>query len=73
MAAKRCEWYELVQFVILLFTMSLMLSKHYHFFGMIFSVFYESEFSIISVVVGFFSLIHGFIMLLKSFKKAGTI
>lgn len=71
MALKRATWYEVVQLIILLFAMSLMLSKNYQFFTRIFSFFYESEFSIASVAVGVFSILHGFYMLLKSFKRGG--
>jgi len=69
MLNKGITWYKVVQLVILLFAMSLMLSKHYTFFNRIFSVFYETHFSIIPVVVGLFSILHGLYMLMKSFGK----
>ena len=71
MAFKRCTWYEIVQFFILVFTMSLMFSKHYEFFAEIFSFFYETEFSIISVIVGGFSVLHGIFILFKGVFKVG--
>lgn len=73
MSLKRCTWYEVVQLFILIFTMSLMLSKHYHFFERIFSFFYESEFAILSVIIGAYSILHGLYMLFKSFGKESLI
>lgn len=73
MEGKRFTWYKTVQLLILLFAMSLMLSKKYTFFKNIFSVFYESGFSIISVIVGSFSILHGLYMLFKSFGKANKV
>ena len=67
MLGKGFTWYETVQLLILLFAMSLMSSKRYVFFENIFSVFYESGFSVICVIVGSFSILHGLYMLFKSF------
>ena len=73
MAGKRCAWYELVQLAILLFAFSLMMSKHYIVFENIFSIFYESQFSIVAVGTGGFSIFHGLIMMFKGFmsKRSG--
>jgi len=48
--------------------MSLMLSKHYILFKNIFSFFYESEFTIISIIFGIFSILHGLLMVYRSIR-----
>jgi uncharacterized membrane protein HdeD (DUF308 family) len=69
MVRGRIKWYAVVQLIILIFTMSLMLSKHYILFENIFSMFYNTNLSIISVVFGSFSVFHGLIMIFRSLKE----
>ncbi|MBN1792543.1 hypothetical protein JW826_02565 [Candidatus Woesearchaeota archaeon] len=68
MAAVRCTWYEIVQALILIFTMLLMLSKYYEFLGDL-SFIYETQVSLICVAVGVFSVLHGLYMMFKSFSE----
>jgi len=56
----------IMQLVILLFTMILMLSKSYPFFSDLFSFFYESSFSLVCVILGFYSILHGVALLISS-------
>lgn len=62
----RLKW---VQIAVLSFVMVLMLSKHYTFFYDFFSLFYETRFSFVSVAIGGVSVLHGALIMGKSFVK----
>ncbi|MBU0615359.1 MAG: hypothetical protein KJ601_04665 [Nanoarchaeota archaeon] len=57
-----------MQLGILVFAILLMLSKTYPFFSMLFSFLYKTHFSIISVIIGLFAVLHGAYMIFMSFK-----
>jgi uncharacterized membrane protein HdeD (DUF308 family) len=56
------------QLGVLIFAILLMLSKTYETFTKLFSFFYETPLSIISVLVGIFAIGHGVFMIVKSMK-----
>lgn len=66
---KKLTWYEIVQFIILLFTMIIMLSKHYTIFENLFSYLPYVVFGWCSFIFGLFSVLHSFYMLFHSFNK----
>ena len=59
--------YDLVQLVLVVFTMVLLLSKHYPVFKPLLSIFYKSQLSYVSVAVGIFALLHAVYMIIKGF------
>lgn len=72
MREKGLTWYKSVQFIILSFTISIMLSKHYTIFENIFSYIPHIIFGWLSFIFGIFSVLHSFYMLFHSFNGGGA-
>ena len=73
MADNKISWYEWVQAVVLILTMCMMLSKHYHAFEVVFHYLYEGTFGWAAVILGGFSVVHGMYMVFKAFVNGQKI